>query len=116
MEVITIENKAFQEIILKLDQLHEFFRSFSQKYEDEEEKNDWIDSKAVCERMNISTRTLYRLRKERIIGYSIVRGQYRFRKSDVEKILNERHVVSNPKTLDELRQPLQINNYGKPRI
>jgi excisionase family DNA binding protein len=112
MEVITIENKAFQELILKLNQLHEFFRSFSQN-EDDEGKDEWLDSKAVCERMNISNRTLYRLRKERILGYSVVRGQYRFKRSDVEKILNERHVVSNPKTLDELRQPLNINSYGK---
>jgi len=107
MEVITIESKAYQALATKLDQLHEAFRAFSQEKEDKESKEDkevWIDSKAVCERLNISTRTLYRLRKERLIGYSNVRGHYRFKQSDVEKILNERLIAPNPETLDELRQ------------
>jgi excisionase family DNA binding protein len=95
--------------MLKLEQLHEFFRSFSrEKAKENKEKEDvkdvWIDSKTVCERLNISTRTLYRLRKERLIGYSTVRGQYRFKQSDVEQIFNERLIVPNPKTVDELRQ------------
>jgi excisionase family DNA binding protein len=112
MEVITIESAAYQALAQKLDQVHEFFRSFSQKKEEEEIREDrenrdvWLESKAVCERLNISTRTLYRLRKERLIGYSNVRGHYRFKQSDVEKILNERLIAANPETLDELRQTL----------
>ena len=110
MEVITIESKAYQALATKLDQLHEAFLSVSQAKEDKEskeckeDKEVWMDSKAVCERLNISTRTLYRLRKERLIGYSNVRGHYRFKQSDVEKILNERLIAPNPETLNELRQ------------
>jgi excisionase family DNA binding protein len=107
MEVITIESKAFQELMQKLEQLHDFFRLFAREKEVKEikeVKDVWLDSKTVCERLNISTRTLYRLRKERLLAYSFVRGQYRFKESDVEKIVNERLVVSNPETLDEFRQ------------
>ena len=105
MEVITIESKAYQELIVKLEQLHEFFRSFLQAKETKEEKSEvWLDSKSVCERLKISGRTLYRLRKEELIGFSIVRGHYRFKRSDVEQILNERLIVPNRETLDEMRQ------------
>jgi excisionase family DNA binding protein len=112
MDVIIMENKAYQELMAKLEQIHEFFRSFSQAKEDKEckeskeNKDVWLDSKAVCERLNISTRTLYRLRKERVIGYSNVRGHYRFKQSDVEQILNGRLIVPNPETFDEMRQTL----------
>ena len=109
MDVIIMESKAYQELMLKLEQINEFIRSFSaakEVKESKENKEVWLDSKAVCERLNISNRTLFRLRKERLIGYSNVRGHYRFKQSDVEKILHERHVVPNPETLDEMRQIL----------
>jgi excisionase family DNA binding protein len=107
MDVIIMESKAHQELMAKLDGINEFIRSFSQRKdvrEDKESKEVWLDSKAVCERLNISNRTLYRLRKERLIGYSNVRGHYRFKESDVEGILNGRLIVPNPETMDEMRQ------------
>jgi excisionase family DNA binding protein len=110
MDVIIIESRAYQELMAKLDHINEFIRSFLQKKdikEDKESNEVWLDSKAVCERLNISSRTLYRLRKERLIGYSNVRGHYRFKESDVEGILSGRLVVSNPETLDEMRQTCQ---------
>jgi excisionase family DNA binding protein len=100
MDVIIMESKAYQELMAKLDRIHDYFR----KKEDKENKEVWLDSKTVCERLNISTRTLFRLRKERLIGYSNVRGHYRFKESDVEQILHGRLVVPNPETMDELRQ------------
>jgi excisionase family DNA binding protein len=105
MEVITIESKAYQEIVLKIEQLHEYFKSFPQKKEvKKDEKEVWLDSNTVCERLNISTRTLYRMRKERLIGFSNLRGHYRFKQSDVEQILQGRLVVSDPETFEEMRQ------------
>jgi excisionase family DNA binding protein len=107
MDVIIMESKAHQELMAKLEQMHEFFRALPQVKEVQEVKEDkevWLDSKAVCERLNISNRTLFRLRKERLIGYSNVRGHYRFKESDVEQILHGRLIVPNPETMDELRQ------------
>ena len=115
MEVITIESKAYQELILKLDRIHEFIQTLSpvkglkqaKEIKDEREKDVWLDSNAVCEQLKISTRTLFRLRKERKIAYSIVRGHYRFKQSDVEQFLNENVVIANPETFEEIRQAYQ---------
>jgi len=107
MEVIIIESKAYQELMAKLDRINEFIGTVSQTKEDMESKENkdvWLDSNAVCERLNISSRTLYRLRKERLIGFSNVRGHYRFKQSDVDKILHGRLIAPNPETLNELRQ------------
>jgi len=102
MEVITIENRAYQELIQKINQL---ILISSEKLKDEK-KDEWLDSNAVCRRLNISTRTLFRLKKERLISYSMLRGRYRYKLSDVEQILRDRVVVSKPETLDELRQTI----------
>jgi hypothetical protein len=36
------------------------------------------------------------MKKERLISYSVLRGRYRFKRSDVEQILQNRIVLSNP--------------------
>ena len=106
MEVITIETGAYQELMHKLSQLCDNIQFFSQAKETIEAENRdlWLNSKEVCERLNISTRTLHRMKKERKIGYSVLRGRYRYKHADVEKILNEKHVVSTPETFAVLRQ------------
>jgi excisionase family DNA binding protein len=112
MEVITFESKAYQELMLKLERLYEQYLSFSQAQckVEKENKEEWIDSKAVCKKLNISMRTLYRMKNERLIGYSSLRGHYRFKNSDVEQILHDRQVVPNPETAEELRQVYKLHH------
>ena len=111
MEVITIENKAYQELMQKINQL---IQVSSEKPKDEkpieEKKDEWLDSNAVCQQLDISSRTLYRLQKERLISYSTLRGRYRFKKSDVEQYLHNRVIVSQPETLNDLRQTYPANH------
>ena len=104
MEVITIESKAYQELMQKLDQL---IHSLSEKPkevkkdEKDEKKDEWLDSTAVCQQLNISSRTLYRLQKERFITYSVLRGRYRYKQSDVEQVLLDGVVKSDPAMFNE---------------
>jgi excisionase family DNA binding protein len=111
MEVITIESRAYQDLMQKLHQLCEHIQFFSQAREAEKHENRdvWLDSKAVCQRLNISSRTLHRMKKERKISFSVLRGRYRYKQSDVERLLGERHVVSNPETRDELYPTIFAN-------
>jgi len=106
MEVITIESKAYQELIQKLSQLIQFLSEKPKEKEEksEEKKDEWLDSSAVCHQLNISSRTLYRLQKERLITYSVLRGRYRYKQSDVEQALRNKVIVSTPETLNELRK------------
>ena len=103
MEVITIESKAYQEF---MQQFNRLVQSLPDKPK-EEKSDEWLDSNAVCRQLNISSRTLHRLKKERLISYSVLRGRYRYKQSDVAQILRDRTVVSNPETLNELRQTYQ---------
>ena len=109
MEVITFESRAYQELMQKLEQVVQILVQ-SKEQPKEEKPEEWLDSNAVCRRLNISSRTLFRMKKERLISYSILRGHYRYKSSDVEQILYGRLVVSNPETSDELRQTYSVNH------
>jgi len=106
MEVITIESRAYQELMQKLNQLIQISSEKPKEKEEkkDEKKDEWLDSAAVCRQLNISSRTLYRLQKERLITYSVLRGRYRYKQSDVEQALREKVFYSSPETLDELRK------------
>jgi hypothetical protein len=112
MEVITFESKAYQELMMKLEQISQSLNQPKETLK-EEKSDEWLDSNAVCRQLNISTRTLFRMKKERFISYSILRGRYRYKRSDVEQILHDRRIVSNPETPDELRQEYQSNHNKK---
>jgi len=110
MEVITIESKAYQELMQKINQLIQFSSEKPKEEKDEtKEKDEWLDSNAVCQQLNISLRTLYRLQKERLISYSTLRGRYRYKKSDVEQVLHDSIIVASPETLNEMRQSFPSN-------
>jgi len=101
MEVITIESKAYQELMQKLDQLIQFLSEKPKEVKKDEKKDEWLDSTAVCQQLNISSRTLYRLQKERFITYSVLRGRYRYKQSDVEQVLLDGVVKSDPAMFNE---------------
>jgi excisionase family DNA binding protein len=98
MEVITVESKAYQDLVQKINQLIQFSQEKEkpkeEKREEPKEKEEWLDSNAVCQQLNISLRTLYRLQKERLIAYSVIRGRYRYKKSDVEQFLHNNIIAA----------------------
>ena len=105
MEVITVESKAYQELMYKINQLIYFSQEKpkEEKKEDPKDKDEWLDSNAVCQQLNISLRTLYRLQKERLISYSVLRGRYRYKRSDVEQFLHNNVIAASPEMCGEQR-------------
>ena len=68
MDVITIESKAYKEIVAKIDVIANYV--FSQ----EDTKNEdeiWVDSYEVCTFLQISDRTLQRLRAKGVVAFSM---------------------------------------------
>lgn len=102
MEVITIEVKAFKQIMDKLDALSEYV--YSMKCQSENNDDEWVDSKAVCQYLNISGRTLQRLRSNRMISYSLLNGRLYYQIGQVKKMLKERIIKSTEESLEELVQ------------
>ena len=99
MDVITIESKAYKEIVAKIDVIANYV--FSQ----EDTKNEdeiWVDSYEVCTFLKISEKTLQRLRVAGTIAYSNIRGRYFYKISEVKRMLEERLIRSNKENIQNL--------------
>lgn len=100
MEVITIESKAFKQIIEKLDALSDYVNSLKRPVVDV--SDDWVDSREVCEFLKISNRTLQRLRSAGKIAYSCIGGKYYYQISHIKTLLRERIIKSTDECLQAL--------------
>jgi hypothetical protein len=101
MEVITIESQAYKEIISRIDKISRYVKEHS-----ENDFEGWVDNYDVCTYLNISTRTLQRLRSQKLLNYSIIRGKTFYKLSEIERMLNENLIKSNPQNFQDL-----LNNY-----
>ena len=101
MDVITIESKAFKALISKVDMISRFVDRIEKTTEiniDEE----WVDSYDVRTYLNISKRTLQRLRSEGLITFSIQRGRYYYQIKEIKRLMSERIIKSTQEQLSVL--------------
>ncbi|MEI8204578.1 MAG: helix-turn-helix domain-containing protein [Bacteroidota bacterium] len=100
MEVITIESKAFKDLMEKVNTIAKFVVNYQP--EEINEVDTWVDGYEVCTFLKISERTLQRLRTKVLISYSIISGKTYYTIAEVKRMLNERLVKSNQESLDNL--------------
>jgi hypothetical protein len=101
MEVITMESQVFKELTAKIDMIAKFVVEH-QKHEDEEVTEEWVDSYEICTFLKISTRTLQRLRAQKLISYSQIRGKNFYRLSEVKRMLDENIIRCSNECLQDL--------------
>ena len=105
MEVITMDSKGYKELREQIAQIAKFV------YASQIPKVDrWMNSEEAQEFLDVSGRTLQRLRSERVVKFSILRGRCRYRLSELERVVEERVISSNPKTLAELTSGHRTRN------
>lgn len=113
MEVITLDSRAYKDLVEKIDKISDFVVKCESGIRPQGSEEIWLDSQEVSNLLRISTRTLQRLRKENLISYSILRGRCLYKLSEIERMLNERLIVCDPQTLDEFRRNYLLNNGAK---
>lgn len=99
MDVITIESKAYKEIVAKIDVIANYvFSQEDMKNEDE----IWVDSYEVCTFLKISDRTLQRLRAAGLVSYSDIKGHYFYKIKEIKRLLEERLIKRDKKYINDL--------------
>jgi len=104
MEVITIENHAFSQLLTNLNSLITEIRLQNQKsnfktdpvYPTEklDEGDQWLNTAEVCKILKVSKRTVQNLRDNFILPYTRVGRKILFRLSDVNKLLEKNYVTT----------------------
>lgn len=107
MEVITIESQAFKDLMSKVDTIFDYV--ISQQNTNDTHDDSWVDSYEVCTFLKISDRTLQRLRSDKKISYSRIRGKNYYKISEVRRMLKENLIRSSEECLEELIQNHQKN-------
>lgn len=101
MEVITIESNAFKDLMAKINSIAKFVAEH-QPPEPENPDEAWVDSYEVCTFLNISERTLQRLRCKGMITYSLVSGRTYYTIGEIKRMLNEKLIRSRDEHLQNL--------------
>ena len=68
MEIVSIEKRAFEELVAKFDRFVRRMDAICHRY-GEKKMNEWMDNQDVCRMLNISPRTLQTLRDNGTLAY-----------------------------------------------
>lgn len=101
MEVITIESTAYKELVTKINTIAKFVvEGRSNKIEKPDDI--WVDNYEVCTFLNISERTLQRLRSKGLITYSLIGGKSYYTIGEIKRVLAEKLIRRNEEALQDL--------------
>jgi hypothetical protein len=113
MEVITVESKAYNDLIAKIDRIAQCIADYQEERkterETENEADTWVDSYEVCTFLKISRRTLQRLRAGNEVSYSLIRGKTFYRISEIRRLLEGRVIRRNEEHLQDLIKNHQLH-------
>ena len=118
MDVITIETQAYKDLLTKINSIAKFVINH-QSDDTINPDEEWVDSYEVCTFLNISERTLQRLRTNGIISYSLISGKTYYTIAEIKRMLNEKRIRSNGEALQGLIDNHRIyteqkrKHYGK---
>ena len=101
MEVITIDTQAFKELTEKINLIARFVADIQAKTEAEPE-DSWVDNYEVCTFLKISERTLQRLRANRLVSFSLIRGKAFYRISEIKRLMDENIIRRSGEHLQDL--------------
>jgi len=108
MEIITIESKAYKSLVAKLNRIERLITE--KKKERSEPDNLWLDGETVCAYLKVSKRTLQRYRSNGTIAYSIIGRKTYYSVSAIKRLLKEKNIHHDKKSLDELAEKGRIQN------
>ena len=99
METITIESKAFQQLMAKIDRIDRFIIDSTK--DNAEPDNLWLDNDTVCAYLKVSKRTLQRYRSNGVIAYSIIGRKTYYSVASVKELLKDKNIRRNKDSLNE---------------
>lgn len=104
MEIITFESSAYKELVGRIDMISAYIEK--QEKRREQQANDtevWLTTRQVMAMLNISQRTLQRMRDSGRIAYSFAGHNCRYHIKEVERFIRERLIIGNPEKLEEFK-------------
>lgn len=115
MKVITIESSAYQAMMEQIAEIAEYIRELKEEKQRQNAatKDCLLNTAQAAELLNVSTRTLQRMRNDHRIEYVIIRGTCRYRLSEVQRLLDTNTIRNKEETVDALFHNYSLRTGGK---
>lgn len=96
MKVVTIDSEAYKTLLKKIDRIYKYIQEQTEKNVEPlpNPAGIWIGNEEAAELLDISTRTLQRLRSNGEMTYSIRGGKARYTLLEIQRLITGRVVVS----------------------
>jgi len=86
MDTITIDEKTFNELMFRMEMFVGKVKALCEQLSERKLKK-WYDNQDVCQRLNISPRTLQTLRTNGTLPYTQVNRKMFYKPEDVEMLI-----------------------------
>ena len=115
MKVITIESSAYRTMLEQIAEIAGYVREAKEerRRKEAETKDRLLNTAQAAELLNVSTRTLQRMRDDHRIEYVIVRGTCRYRLSEVQRLLETNTIRNKEETVEALLHNYSLQTGGK---
>ena len=101
MKVITMESSAYKEMMAQIANIAGYIREArDEKKRKRETEDKLLDTAQAAKMLNVSKRTMQRMRTDHRIEYVVVRGSYRL--SEILRLLEDNTVRNEEGTIDTL--------------
>ena len=116
MKVITMESSAYKEMMAQIANIAGHIREArDEKKRKRETEDKLLDTAQAAKMLNVSKRTMQRMRTDHRIEYVVVRGSCRYRLSEILRLLEDNTVRNEEGTIDTLFHNHTLRTVGKPK-
>ena len=116
MKVITMESSAYKEMMAQIANIAGYIREArDEKKRKRETEDKLLDTAQAAKMLNVSKRTMQRMRTDHRIEYVVVRGSCRYRQSEIDRLLEACAVNEDAATPQELKRNHTLRTGGKPK-
>jgi len=114
MKVITMESSVFRSLTEQIAEIAAHVRAVSGDKR-AASPDRLLTTREAAHLLNVSTRTLQRMRSEQRIGSVVLRGKCRYRQSEIDRLLDESTVNEDAATPQELKRNHTLRTGGNPK-
>ena len=115
MKVITIESSAFTALTEQIAEIAVYVRAVSGERKGES-SDMLLTTREAAHLLNVSTRTLQRMRSEQRIAYVVLRGKCRYRQSEIDRLLEDSTITGDAATPEQMKRNHTLRTGGgKPK-
>ena len=114
MKVITMESSVFRSLTEQIAEIAAHVRAVSGDKR-AASPDRLLTTREAAHLLNVSTRTMQRMRTDHRIEYVVVRGSCRYRLSEILRLLEDNTVRNEEGTIDTLFHNHTLRTGGKPK-